>query len=58
MERLRSDVEAAMPQDGDWSNNILFGTSVSNQRLYLVHRLTGELRDEVLDDVQRAASEV
>lgn len=41
------NVDQAMPEEDEWSLNINFGSKASNQRMYLIHKLLLELRDEL-----------
>ncbi|KAF8882907.1 hypothetical protein CPB84DRAFT_1750787 [Gymnopilus junonius] len=51
------DVEEAIPEKGKWSGLILYGTNVSNQCLYLIHRKLIEMLDELRVDAAKKVGE-
>ena len=50
-ERLKENVEDAMPPDYRWSNFIRLGSPASNQRLFLIHRFLSTDCMTVLNDL-------
>jgi hypothetical protein len=58
MAQPKRNVNDAMPAPGNWSENILFGTPPSNQRLYLIHELLKEIQDSLVDEFEQAADTV
>ncbi|KAF9562367.1 hypothetical protein CPC08DRAFT_722236 [Agrocybe pediades] len=43
-----ANIDDAVPPGSEWSNNILFGTPASNQRLFLVHREIQSLKNAMV----------
>ncbi|KAF8882909.1 hypothetical protein CPB84DRAFT_1851096 [Gymnopilus junonius] len=51
--QLFEDVEQAVPKRGQWSELILYGTDVSNQCMYLVHRELARIRAEIRVEAEK-----
>jgi hypothetical protein len=58
MENVVNNIDNVMPDENVWSNNIRIGTPASNQRLYVIHRMLGEMRDQLAPPIVDCGSEV
>ena len=58
MEKAEDDIANVMPDENVWSNNIRIGTPASNQRLYSIHNMLGEMKDKLAPPIAEYDSEV
>ena len=58
MEKAEDDITNVMPGENVWLNNIRIGMPASNQCLYFIHYMLGEMKDKLAPPTMEYDSEV